>query len=514
MPWVKKQTGREKNADSLRLPAKLQDELAQLGGGDSSLNRRRDLGPSRKERRKQERKQRKQGQSKQWRASQAEDTAADGPEDRSAGRRSLAPQAQPLKPSASGRGSSASGAPRSDERRERSAPELKRARAAPIASKLVVKRKLPSFLEEDEDANDLHIAMLEKRLGIRKKSATGGSGKDARAEKRLKQELKADGFGFLERFESGGAAKEVKKGAAGELKRGQASTRQKADPSLKAEGGKEAEPKTTALQRLSAAAGECSDDSAGEEWERELSAAAGGAACSEGDESMEDDSDLDVNSDQDLDADLDADASDLDERDVEEGDFDEIGSGDFGEEEFEDGVGSDGGSDGSGASGGSIGGSESGGKGGDSAQKVAVVGKAAVAGEGKRYVPPALRGDGNAEAARSRQLRGLLNRLSESNLATIATQIAELLTSGRQRVMVDLLVGSVLGACISEEQPLASLALLNAAVVRAVALAVGAHVSALFVEALVLRFEEDYTQRKVRGLESTTGLPLPPLPYS
>ena len=69
--------------------------------------------------------------------------------------------------------------------------------------------------------------------------------------------------------------------------------------------------------------------------------------------------------------------------------------------------------------------------------------KAAAAGPASgtgKYVPPALRGVDTADAARNRQLRGLLNRLSENNLTSVAAQIGELVAQGRQRPMLDELV--------------------------------------------------------------------------
>lgn len=467
--WVKKQTGREKNADSLRLPAQLQDELAQFGGGDSSLNRRRDLGPSRKERRKQERKHRKQGQSKQWRVSPPEDALsssaiADGRDARPAGRRSslIARQTQPLKPPVSGRG------PGSVERSQRRLPEPKRAHADTTASKHAsgTKRKLPSFLEE-EDAHDMHIAMLEKRLGIR--SGAKVAGKDARAEKRLKQELKADGLGFLDRFESVTSAQQLKKGSASELKRASSSNGKGAH----GDAGAIVRRKPTALQKLAAAA-ESSEESAGEDWEQDAS---GGAEESDfsGEDSRSDVSDLGA-----LDQ-IGSDESEADDGELADPEGSDSGSGSETDIALLDGRDPGEGREDS---------AEGGAAAGDAVRA------AAEAGEAKRYVPPALRGADTAEAARRRQLRGLLNRLSEGNLASIAAQLAELLNSGRQRLMVDELVRSVLGSCISDEQALASLALINAAIVRAVSLAVGPHVTALFVEALVLRFEDDYSQLK------------------
>jgi hypothetical protein len=319
------------------------------------------------------------------------------------------------------------------------------------------KRKLPSFLEE-EDAHDMHIAMLEKRLGIRSGAKTAG--RDVRAEKRLKQELQADGLGFLDRFESVSSAKVLKKGPASELKH----AAQGADASAAA--GKKIRPKPTALQKLAAAA-ESSEDSAGDDWEQDASVGAEESDISEED-SVGDISDLGGDeSASDLPADDRMSAADV------ESDTGGVGDSDIGS------------LDGAGP------GDE------DSATKGAGAGAAvrSEAGEVKRYVPPALRGVDGAEGAR-RRLRGLLNRLSEGNLTSIAAQLAELLSSGRQRLMVDELVRSVLGACISDEQVLASLALVNAAIVRAVSLAIGPHVSALFVEALVLRFEDDYAQLK------------------
>ena len=96
-----------------------------------------------------------------------------------------------------------------------------------------------------------------------------------------------------------------------------------------------------------------------------------------------------------------------------------------------------------------------------------------------------------ASAASARRIRGLLNRLSEQNLNSISTEIAELMRQGRSRVLCAALTKAVLNSCLSETQLLAPLVLLNASLIRALSIRLGSlDVLTTTVEALALAFED------------------------
>eukprot|EP00967_Tisochrysis_lutea_P130988 scaffold227223_cov33-Tisochrysis_lutea.AAC.4 len=479
----RRQTGREKNADSLRLPAQLQDELMQAGGGDRSLNRRRDPAASRKERRKKERKQRRLGQARHWQpqhqstlppqrlqqTQRAPPPAMDGAGKRGSFASHHASLERPTKKKFKTEGGENGDRTGSSNSRGTEANRHGRSTIARDSAASKPPRKRPAF-DDDLDAHDEHIAMLERRLGLRKGS--NKDGKDARAEKRLRQELEADGLGFVDRIDSITSARKPSEESVSGIESSKASKNRAPSAAASPERthGRAASIPPTKRNVLGSAQKSDSDSEGADEEEDD---GMGGLfefgeesddGLMDGEEGQEEDGEEgEENSTEPSDAGA---CSYSEGPDTDEADFDSAD----GEEEPVESV--------------------------MAASKAApkLVGGPAAPG---KYVPPALRGVASADAARSRQMRGLLNRLSENNLPSVVAQLSDIVTSGRQRVMIDELVSAVLGACISSEHILAPLALTNAAAIRALSLAIGPHVCAIFVEALILRFEDDYAQGNV-----------------
>ena len=459
--WQRRQTGREKNADSLRLPAKLQEELAQHGGDGASFNRRRE--PSRKDRRKEERRLRKQGVVKPRRGDYS-GRANDGPA--AAAQRAVKAVPPPPQPSRSAAAAPNKAGSRGDARRpaKQRAPFQPRSAAAPPLEPL--------------DAHDEHIAMLEKRLGVR---GGGKANRDVRAEKRLRQEMEADGLGFLSQLDSldgaasGGALAAAKRsGAEGDGAALAGQSRKAVRPAVREapvvrpDGESDEEEEEEEEEEKEEEEGE----EEGEEEEGESSEAEDGLEGLfdfEGGEGDEGDEEGEMEEE-----------SEMEEEEEEGEEEEEEASGEASGEEVDEAP----------AAGGL-------GKAGEGAGAPAARGSAvAPSSSGKaRYVPPALRAADGGDAARGRQLRGLLNRLTENSLPSISAEVAKLLGEGRQRPMVDEMVTAVLGAALSEEHVLPQIALTSAALVRALSPA-APHLAAFLVEALVSRFEDDYAARR------------------
>ncbi|KAE8279799.1 Nucleolar MIF4G domain-containing protein 1 SGD1-like protein [Larimichthys crocea] len=114
-----------------------------------------------------------------------------------------------------------------------------------------------------------------------------------------------------------------------------------------------------------------------------------------------------------------------------------------------------------------------------------------------KYVPPHLRGAGDdkrkAELEKlKRNVKGLLNRLSEANMASICGQLEELYMSCSRKDMNDTLTEVLLAACVTPalmpDRLLMEHVLLVSVLHHAVGLEVGAH----FLETVVRKFDEVY----------------------
>ncbi|XP_034057112.1 nucleolar MIF4G domain-containing protein 1 [Gymnodraco acuticeps] len=114
-----------------------------------------------------------------------------------------------------------------------------------------------------------------------------------------------------------------------------------------------------------------------------------------------------------------------------------------------------------------------------------------------KYVPPHLRNAGDdkrrAELEKmKRNVKGLVNRLSEPNMAWISGQLEELYMSSSRKDMTDMLTEVLLSACVSSalmpDRLLMEHVLLISILHHAVGLEVGAH----FLETVVRQFDEVY----------------------
>ncbi|XP_047424042.1 nucleolar MIF4G domain-containing protein 1 [Mugil cephalus] len=118
-----------------------------------------------------------------------------------------------------------------------------------------------------------------------------------------------------------------------------------------------------------------------------------------------------------------------------------------------------------------------------------------------KYVPPHLRNIGDdkrkAELEKlKRNVKGLMNRLSEANMASISGQLEELYMSSSRKDMNDTLTELLLAACVTPtlmpDRLLMEHVLLVSVLHHAVGLEVGAH----FLETVVRKFDEVYKEQR------------------
>uniref|UniRef100_A0A1A7X724 Nucleolar MIF4G domain-containing protein 1 n=1 Tax=Iconisemion striatum TaxID=60296 RepID=A0A1A7X724_9TELE len=121
----------------------------------------------------------------------------------------------------------------------------------------------------------------------------------------------------------------------------------------------------------------------------------------------------------------------------------------------------------------------------------------AVASTAGKYVPPHLRNTGDdkrkAELEKLRRnVKGLLNRLSEPNMAFICGQLEELYMSCSRKDMNDTLTDVLLAACVAPTLMPDRLLMEHVLLVSVLHHAVGLEVGAQFLETVVRRFNEEY----------------------
>ncbi|XP_060731228.1 nucleolar MIF4G domain-containing protein 1 [Tachysurus vachellii] len=125
-----------------------------------------------------------------------------------------------------------------------------------------------------------------------------------------------------------------------------------------------------------------------------------------------------------------------------------------------------------------------------------------------KYVPPQLReaddSKRKAELERlKRNLKGLMNRLSEPNLGSISGQVEEMYMSNSRKDMNDVLTEVLMAACVTPalmpDRLLMEHMLLVSVLHHTVGLEVGAH----FLETVVRRFDETQRDSSIVGKESS-----------
>ncbi|XP_074477756.1 nucleolar MIF4G domain-containing protein 1 [Sebastes fasciatus] len=114
-----------------------------------------------------------------------------------------------------------------------------------------------------------------------------------------------------------------------------------------------------------------------------------------------------------------------------------------------------------------------------------------------KYLPPHLRGAGDdkrkAELEKlKRNVKGLVNRLSEPNMSSISGQLEELYMSCSRKDMNDTLTELLLAACVTPSLMADRLLMEHVLLVSVLHHAVGLEVGAHFLETVVRKFDEAY----------------------
>uniref|UniRef100_A0A7I4D9X4 MI domain-containing protein n=1 Tax=Physcomitrium patens TaxID=3218 RepID=A0A7I4D9X4_PHYPA len=125
--------------------------------------------------------------------------------------------------------------------------------------------------------------------------------------------------------------------------------------------------------------------------------------------------------------------------------------------------------------------------------------------DGVKYIPPHLRGKSNdlsEETIRiQRRLRGLLNRLSEANVESIASDVSLLFQAHGRRMVTELVTDEIIGACCGGPRGNDQFAAVFAAYVAGTATMVGMDFGAKFLASLAIAFEyEKHDSLALRNL--------------
>uniref|UniRef100_A0ACD5W238 Uncharacterized protein n=1 Tax=Avena sativa TaxID=4498 RepID=A0ACD5W238_AVESA len=127
-----------------------------------------------------------------------------------------------------------------------------------------------------------------------------------------------------------------------------------------------------------------------------------------------------------------------------------------------------------------------------------------------KYVPPSLRAIPSSEAEEisvlRRRVRGLLNRLSESNVESITQEIAALLRSVPRGVGCELIGDEVLASCSRGPRGNEQYAAVFAAFVAGMTCLVGMDFSAKILSSLAMSFEDEYSKDDGLSLRNLTLL--------
>lgn len=127
-----------------------------------------------------------------------------------------------------------------------------------------------------------------------------------------------------------------------------------------------------------------------------------------------------------------------------------------------------------------------------------------------KYVPPSLRATCNSESEEisqmRRRVRGLLNRLSESNVESITQEIAALFRSVPRSVSCQIIGDEVLASCSRGPRGNEQYAAVFAAFVAGMARLVGMDFSAKILASLAKSFEDEYSKEDGLSLRNLTLL--------
>ncbi|XP_051008184.1 LOW QUALITY PROTEIN: nucleolar MIF4G domain-containing protein 1 [Acomys russatus] len=118
---------------------------------------------------------------------------------------------------------------------------------------------------------------------------------------------------------------------------------------------------------------------------------------------------------------------------------------------------------------------------------------------GEKYIPPGLRGEEAVDVRKKEELerlkkhvKGLINRLSEPNMASISGQLEELYMAHSRKHMTDTLTAALLDACVTASAMPSRLMMEHVLLVSILHHTVGIEVGACFLEAVVKKFDGVY----------------------
>ncbi|XP_057639769.1 nucleolar MIF4G domain-containing protein 1 isoform X1 [Chionomys nivalis] len=120
-------------------------------------------------------------------------------------------------------------------------------------------------------------------------------------------------------------------------------------------------------------------------------------------------------------------------------------------------------------------------------------------GSGEKYIPPRLRGEETVDVCKKEELerlkkhvKGLVNRLSEPNMASISGQLEELYMTHSRKHMNDTLTATLMDACVTASAMPSRLMMEHVLLVSILHHTVGIEVGACFLEAVVKKFDDVY----------------------
>lgn len=118
---------------------------------------------------------------------------------------------------------------------------------------------------------------------------------------------------------------------------------------------------------------------------------------------------------------------------------------------------------------------------------------------GEKYIPPQLRSEETVDVQKKEELdrlkkhvKGLINRLSEPNMASISGQLEELYMAHSRKYMNDTLTAVLMDACVTTSTMPSRLMMEHVFLVSILHHTVGTEVGACFLEAVVKKFDDVY----------------------
>lgn len=122
--------------------------------------------------------------------------------------------------------------------------------------------------------------------------------------------------------------------------------------------------------------------------------------------------------------------------------------------------------------------------------------KPPVAPESAKYVPPSLRTSVEASSALSRRIKGLINRLGESNLLPVVRDIQGVYSSNPRQVVTSTVIDAILAAVHDHSSLSETFIILHAGFTAGIYRLVGVEFGAHLVERIVAAFDEDDEESK------------------